>query len=127
MKTRIPLVFGLILHVSCLAAPGDLKWTFDAIPTPESGLSSAPAVLADGTVLIVAPGEALYAVSASGQELWRYAPAGGVDGAPVVGAAAAVYVGADDRKVRALYADAPPATTPWPMFQHDARHAGRST
>ncbi len=102
MKTYVPLVFALILRTFCLAAPGDLKWTFNAIPTPESGLSSLPAVLADGTVLIVAPGQALYAVSASGRELWRYAPTGGVDGAPVVGAADVIYVGGSH--LRALQA-----------------------
>jgi len=87
------LLSVLLFGASCFAAPGDLKWTFVAFPTPDAGLSTSPALLSDGTILIVAPGQALFAVKPSGQELWHYAPVGGQQGAPVVGPGDHVHVG----------------------------------
>jgi len=98
MKTLIPLVLvlclsGATLLAPCSAAPGELRWTFAAFPIPEWGLSTSPALLSDGTILIVAPGQGLYAVSGTGHELWRYAPIGGVQQAPAVGPDDQFYVG----------------------------------
>jgi outer membrane protein assembly factor BamB len=92
-KGLLRMMVVTMLGSSCAAAPGDLKWSFRALPTPSQGFSTSPTLAPDGTILVVAPGEALYGVDASGRELWRFAPAWGVSGSAVVGPGNEIYIG----------------------------------
>jgi outer membrane protein assembly factor BamB len=85
---------------------GSLRWRF-----PTNGhVSSAPAVLQDGTVVAGCQDDVLYAIAPNGQKRWDFRAGADIEPAPAVGDDGTIYVGSDDHK---LYALAPDGTLRW--------------
>ncbi|HTA17835.1 MAG TPA: PQQ-binding-like beta-propeller repeat protein [Polyangia bacterium] len=80
---------------------GTLRWKF----ATGGHVASAPAVLADGTVVAGSQDDLVYGIGADGAKRWDFRTGGDVDAAPAVGDDGTIYVGSDDRKVYALGAD----------------------
>lgn len=77
---------------------GSLRWRY-----PTSGhVSSAPALLADGTVVAGSQDNLIYGIGPDGSKRWDFRTGGDVEGAPAVAEDGTVYVGSDDGKVYAL-------------------------
>jgi outer membrane protein assembly factor BamB len=95
-------------------------------PTVLGGLVHAtPAIAADGT--IYAPSYTdLCAVNPDGTLRWRFPTPAPIQASPAIGADGTVYLGGQSRKLYALQGNSPPATGPWPTFQHDMRRTGRA-
>jgi hypothetical protein len=83
-----------------------------------------PAISSDA--VYIAGNHDLFAVNFAGKILWNYSLPTNALSAPVIAPDGIIYFGAEDGKLRAIYATAPPATSPWPMFQHDSSHSGRT-
>jgi outer membrane protein assembly factor BamB len=117
------LTSGTDLKLYAFNTDGTLKWTYD----PHSnigGLASAPGLAADGTIYF-SIGITFYAADPTGTPLWQI-PARGGFSSPAIGSDGTVYVGSSDDTFYALQGTSPPTRSPWPMFQHDARHTGRA-
>lgn len=109
MKTTRSLLFaGLVLVSLVSLAPrvaaaqaGDKLWDF--LTSDADGVSSSPAIGADGTVYVGANDWKVYALSGqTGRKLWEFKTGSGVDSSPAIGADGTVYVGSGDNKVYAL-------------------------
>jgi outer membrane protein assembly factor BamB len=97
-------------------ADGTQRWRF----ATGGHVSSAPAVLPDGTVIAGSQDDLIYAVNADGSKRWDFRTGGDVESSPAVAEDGAVYVGSDDRK---LYALAPDGTLRWAFTTGDAIRA----
>jgi outer membrane protein assembly factor BamB len=80
---------------------GTLRWRF----ATGGHVASAPAVLADGTVVAGSQDDLVYGIAPDGAKRWDFRAGGDVDAAPAVGDDGTIYVGSDDRKVYALGPD----------------------
>jgi outer membrane protein assembly factor BamB len=80
---------------------GTLRWRFST----GGHVASAPAVLADGTVVAGSQDDLVYGIAADGVKRWDFRTGGDVESAPAVGDDGTIYVGSDDRKLYALNAD----------------------
>ena len=80
---------------------GTLRWHF----VTGGHVSSAPAVLPDGTVVAGCQDDLVYAIAPSGQKRWDFRAGADVEAAPAVGDDGTVYIGSDDDKLYALAPD----------------------
>jgi len=80
---------------------GSLRWRF----ATNGHVSSAPALLADGTVVAGSQDDLLYAVAPNGQKRWDFRAGGDIEAAPAIGDDGTIYVGSDDHKLYALGPD----------------------
>jgi outer membrane protein assembly factor BamB len=85
---------------------GTLRWRFGT----NAHVSSAPAVLPDGTVIAGCQDDTVYAVGPDGQKRWDFHAGADVESSPAVGDDGTIYFGSDDHKVYAL---APDGTMKW--------------
>jgi len=108
-------------NLYALNPEGTVKWTFKT----GQPVRSSPAIGNDGTVYVGSYDHHLYAVNPDGTEKWAFETGDWVDSSPVIGGDGTIYVGSWDRHLYAINGTAGGlATSPWPMFQHDARHSG---
>jgi outer membrane protein assembly factor BamB len=85
---------------------GTLRWRF-----PTNGhVSSAPALLADGTVVAGCQDDLIYGIAPNGSKRWDFRAGGDVESSPSIGDDGTIYVGSDDHK---LYALNPDGTLRW--------------
>jgi outer membrane protein assembly factor BamB len=80
---------------------GTLRWRFQT----GGHVASAPAVLADGTVVAGSQDDTIYGIAPDGTKRWDFRAGGDVESAPAVGDDGTIYVGSDDRKLYALNGD----------------------
>ena len=104
-----------------LTSDGGVKWK-----TAVSGLRGGSAAICSDGVIYFGSDSGLCALDRSGDRLWTR---GGFrcDPNPIVAPDGTVYVAGYLQYEPRLYAfqgSAGPADSPWPMYQHDARHSG---
>jgi outer membrane protein assembly factor BamB len=80
---------------------GSLRWHF----VTGGHVSSAPAVLPDGTVVAGCQDDLIYAIAPNGQKKWDFRAGADVEAAPAIGDDGTIYVGSDDDKLYALAPD----------------------
>ena len=80
---------------------GSLRWHF----VTGGHVSSAPAVLSDGTVVAGSQDDILYAIAPNGQKRWDFRAGADVESSPAIGDDGTIYVGSDDHKLYALGPD----------------------
>ena len=80
---------------------GTLRWRF----ATGGHVSSAPALLADGTVVAGSQDDLVYAVAPNGQKRWDFRAGGDIEASPAIGEDGTIYVGSDDHKLYALSVD----------------------
>jgi outer membrane protein assembly factor BamB len=80
---------------------GTLRWRF----ATGGHVSSAPAVLPDGTVIAGCQDDMIYAVAPDGTKRWDFRTGGDVESSPAVSEDGTIYVGSDDQKLYALALD----------------------
>ena len=85
---------------------GTLRWHF----VTNGHVSSAPALLPDGTVVAGSQDNVLYAVAPTGQKRWDFRAGTDIEPAPAIGDDGTIYVGSDDHK---LYAIGPDGILRW--------------
>jgi outer membrane protein assembly factor BamB len=107
---------------------GSMKWEFQ---TPH-GIDQPPAIGADGKIYLAAQGLSyngkLYGLYPDGSMEWEFTSEGFIYTAPTIGNDGSVYVGSLLRGLRAISSSSPGvADSPWPIWQHDVRHTGRSS
>ena len=73
-------------------------------------VSSAPALLPDGTVVAGCQDDLVYAVAPNGQKRWDFRAGGDIEPAPAIGDDGTIYVGSDNHK---LYAIGPDGMLRW--------------
>jgi outer membrane protein assembly factor BamB len=87
--------------IHAIRPDGSLRWRF-----PTAGhVSSAPALLPDGTVVAGCQDNAVYAVNPDGSKRWDFRAKGDVESSPAVAEDGTVYVGSDDGRLYALTRD----------------------
>jgi outer membrane protein assembly factor BamB len=77
---------------------GTLRWRF----ATGGHVSSAPAVMADGTVIAGSQDDLVYAINPNGTKRWDFRTGSDVESSPAIGDDGTVYIGSDDRKLYAL-------------------------
>ena len=85
---------------------GTLRWHF----ATNGHVSSAPALLPDGTVVAGSQDNTLYAIAPNGQKRWDFRAGADIEPAPAIGDDGTIYVGSDDHK---LYAIGPDGVLRW--------------
>jgi outer membrane protein assembly factor BamB len=101
---------------------GNEKWKFKT----EGCIYTCPAIGSDSTIYVGSDDNNLYAINYDGTEKWRFETIDRVESSPVIGSDGTIYVGSKDGNLYAIYSSSEgPADSPWPMFQHDAKHSGR--
>jgi len=80
---------------------GTLRWHF----ATNGHVSSAPALLPDGTVVAGRQDNTLYAVAPNGEKRWDFRAGADIEPAPAIGDDGTIYVGSDDHKLYALGPD----------------------
>jgi outer membrane protein assembly factor BamB len=85
---------------------GTLRWRF----TTGGHVSSAPALLSDGTAVAGSQDNVIYAIAPNGAKRWDFRAGDDVESTPAVAEDGTVYVGSDDGK---LYALAPSGQLLW--------------
>jgi outer membrane protein assembly factor BamB len=80
---------------------GTLRWRF----ATGGHVSSAPAVLPDGTVIAGCQDDLIYAIAPNGTKSWDFRTGGDVESSPAIAEDGTIYIGSDDRKVYALGPD----------------------
>lgn len=113
---------------------GKKLWEFNTA----GGISSSPAVAADGTVYVGCEfssvqksGGKLYALDGrTGKDVWEFDAKGSIFSSPVIGADGTIYVAASnpifDGKIYAIKGTATLAASAWPMFGRNPQHTGRA-
>ncbi len=91
---------------------GTLRWRF----ATGGHVSSAPAVLPDGTVIAGCQDDLVYAVAADGSKRWDFRTGADVESSPAIAEDGTIFVGSDDKK---LYALAPDGTLKWAFTTGD--------
>lgn len=92
----------------------DMKWSFKT----EGSVRSSPAIAADGTIYVGSDDGHLYALTANGEQKWKFKINGtdignpGIYSSPSIGADGTIYVGGDDSY---LYAIHPDGTLKWDL------------
>ncbi len=100
---------------------GSKKWE----TSQYDAYSSSPAISANGTIHIGRTDGCLHAFGPGGSERWVLGTGGAIYSSPAIGADGMIYVGSDGGNLYAIYGSGPLASSPWPMFLHDAKHSGR--
>jgi outer membrane protein assembly factor BamB len=77
---------------------GTLRWRY----ATGGHVSSAPALLPDGTVIAGCQDNLVYAIAPDGNKRWDFRAGNDIESAPAVAEDGTIYVGADDEKVYAL-------------------------
>jgi outer membrane protein assembly factor BamB len=80
---------------------GTLRWHY----VTGGHVSSAPAVLPDGTVVAGCQDDLLYAIAPNGQKKWDFRAGADIEASPAIGDDGTIYVGSDDNKLYALGPD----------------------
>jgi outer membrane protein assembly factor BamB len=117
------LTSGTDLKLYAFNSDGTVKWTYDPHANI-GGLAPAPGLAADGTIYF-SIGLTFYAADSTGKPFWQISTQGGFS-SPAIGADGTVYVGSAADTFYALKGTSPPAQSPWPLFQRDARRTGRT-
>ena len=99
-------ILMLSAFAALYAAPGDLKWKFQA----GGGVFSSPAIGADGTVYFGSQDSSLYGLTQGGELKWSYKTGNGIGSSPAIGADGTVYIGSRDHN---LYALSPEGELEW--------------
>ena len=105
-----------------LSPTGRTRWRYGIGDLP----GRCPAVAADGTVYTGSVDGHLYAFFPDGTLKWRYRVEDGVSSPVTIGPDGTVFFGSADGWLYALEGSAPPAASPWPMFQQNPQHTGRN-
>ena len=100
---------------------GALVWTY---ATGAQIRASTPAIDANGVVYIGSYDKNVYAINANGTLNRTYPTDDSVRSSPVI-AGTTLYFGSNDHRVYAFAIGTASASTPWPMYQVNARHLGR--
>ncbi len=104
-----------------LTPAGAKRWAVNA-----GGVSSSPAVGADGSIYFGAIGTPqVVAVSSNGVVQWKFPVSTYAFSSPVIGPDGTIYVGGGT-KLYALYGTNSLTSSSWPMFRRDPRHHARS-
>ena len=85
---------------------------------------AAPALAADGTLLVGTHEKGLYALSPDGTLRWNYVTDDEILAGPSIAMDGTIYIGSE-HGLWALRGTAPLANSPWPKFHHDLRNTGR--
>ena len=80
---------------------GTLRWRF----ATNGHVGSAPALLADGTVIAGSQDDLIYAIGPDGTKRWDFRTNGDVEASPSIGDDGTIFIGSDDRKLYALNQD----------------------
>jgi hypothetical protein len=111
---------GFRQGLQAVSADGTKEWLF-----PTSGeVRTSPAIAEDGTIYFTCEDYFLYALRSDGSVKWRYRIPGGTRSSPAIASDGAVYVTSRNGYLYVLEGTAPLASSPWPMYLHDARHTG---
>ncbi len=101
-----------------------IKWSFRA----GGDIQCVPAVAADGTVIFSSTDGMVYALNSDGSLQWSFDGLFSITSSPLIGPDGTVYIGSDAYFVYAIRDEnGGPATSGWPMYNHDARHTGKAT
>jgi outer membrane protein assembly factor BamB len=107
-------------EVAGLSPKGDLLWTL-----PLSEIPAGPCVIGEtGTLYVSTLSSTLFAISPEGKIRWN-AEMKGLLTNLILSPQKIIYAGSSDWTVFALNGEKP-AVAPWPMYQHDNSHTGRS-
>ncbi len=87
--------------VYALNPNGSLRWRY----ATGGHVGTAPALLADGTVVVGSQDNMVHAISPNGGKRWDFRTGDDVESTPSVGDDGTIYVGSDDGKVYALNPD----------------------
>jgi len=85
---------------------------------------AAPALAADGTLLVGAEDKELFAFGPDGVLRWSYVTDDEIFAGPSIAADGTIYIGSE-HGFWALRGTAPLADAPWPKFHHDLGNTGR--
>jgi outer membrane protein assembly factor BamB len=91
---------------------GDLRWRF----ATGGHVSTAPAVMPDGTVIAGSMDNNLYAINKDGTKRWDFRARGDVESSPAIEEDGTIYFGSDDNK---LYAISPLGQIVWAFSTGD--------
>ena len=91
---------------------GDLRWRF----ATEGHVSTAPAVMPDGTVVAGSMDNNVYAINKDGTKRWDFRARGDVESSPAIEEDGTIYFGSDDNK---LYAISPFGQIVWAFSTGD--------
>ncbi|HEY2900520.1 MAG TPA: PQQ-binding-like beta-propeller repeat protein [Polyangia bacterium] len=80
---------------------GTLRWRF----ATGGHVSSAPAVMPDGTVVAGSQDDLVYGINPNGTKRWDFRTGGDVESSPAIGEDGTIYIGSDDSKLYALGPD----------------------
>jgi hypothetical protein len=111
---------GFRRGLQAVSADGTKGWLF---PTSKE-VRTSPAIAADGTIYSTCEDAILYALNSDGSVKWRYHIPGRTRSSPAIAPDGAVYLTSSDGYLYVLEGTAPLASSPWPMYLHDARHTG---
>ena len=126
MKLKLLALLALCLCLPLAGADeatGIKKWEFKT----QEGVSSSPAIGADGAVYIGTQESWFYALdSKTGKVEWRKDLSGAITSSPAIGSDGTVYVGSLGKKVYAIATSSKGlAKSPWPMRGQNSQRTGR--
>jgi outer membrane protein assembly factor BamB len=86
---------------------GQVRFRFDVtkVDSTEIGVAAGPLVDRDGHIYFGAHDDYVYSLTGRGELRWLFRTEGDVDSPPVLGADGRLYVGSDDRSLRAIEDD----------------------
>lgn len=107
--------------LQCILPSGTNLWS-----TNTGGFHYGSAAASSGGLLYVADYNGnVDAISLAGANVWATNLGVATETSMTIAGDGTLYVGGDDGKVRSFYGTGTLADSPWPMFQHDAKHTGR--
>ncbi len=89
------IVFAAGAAVHSVRRGGDLAWRF----ATKGKVFTAPAITADGLVIVGSQDDRVYAIAPNGTLAWSTALGADVDGAPAIGDDGAIFVGTDKGEI----------------------------
>jgi outer membrane protein assembly factor BamB len=84
--------------VYAVNASGELRWRFQTA----GHVSTAPAIMPDGTVVAGSMDNTFYAINRDGSKRWDFRARGDIESSPAIEEDGTIYFGADDNKLYAL-------------------------
>jgi hypothetical protein len=111
---------GFSHGLQAVSADGTKGWLFQT----SKEVRASPAIAEDGTIYFTCEDAILYALNSDGSVRWRYHIPGRTRSSPAIAPDGAVYLTSQDGYLYVLEGTAPLASSPWPMYLHDARHTG---
>jgi outer membrane protein assembly factor BamB len=84
--------------IYAVSPSGELRWRF----VTGGHVSTAPAVMADGTVVAASMDNNIYAINRDGSKRWDFRARGDIESTPAIEEDGTIYFGADDNKLYAL-------------------------